>query len=129
MTDKTHLLRQVHPNFIQNGEVGSIAFRPNENDEGLLSVYDGDLATPEASHKHYTEVQKRKSAGVMAVTVAECTTLALPAASSPLPEFDAHAHIDLTGCDKKQERSKSKELLAFAVAESGSIRLRSRINN
>ena len=91
MTDKTQLLRQVHPNFIQNGEVGSIAFRPNENDRGLLSVYDGDLATPEASHKHYTEVQKRKSAGVMAVTVAECTTLALPAASSPLPEFDAHA--------------------------------------
>ena len=96
MTDKTHLLRQVHPNFIHNGEVGSIAFRPNENDEGLLSVYDGDLATPEASHKHYTEVQKRKSAGVMAVTVAECTTLALPAASSPLPEFDAHTRISIS---------------------------------
>jgi len=116
VTDKTQLLRQVHPNFIQNGEVGSLAFRPNENDNGHLSVYDGDRATPEASHKHYTEVQKRKSAGVMAVTVQECTTLSLPAASSPLPDFDAHAHIDFTGCDKKQERSKSKELLAFAVA-------------
>jgi hypothetical protein len=79
-------------------------------------VYDGDMTTPETSHRHYTEVQKRKSTGVMAVTVEECTSLALAASSSPLPDFDAHAHIDFTGCDKKQERTKSKELLAFAVA-------------
>ena len=115
--EKTRLLRQVHPNHIKNdGEVASIAFKPNDSDAGLLSVYDGDLATPDASHKHYTEVQKKKSAGVLAVTVEECNTLSLPAVSSPLPDFDAHAHIDFTGCDKKQERSKSKELLAFAVA-------------
>jgi hypothetical protein len=115
VTDKTQLLRQVHPNFIQNGEVGSLAFRPNENDKGHLSVYDGDKASPEASHKHYIETQKRKSAGVLAVSVEECSALKLPAASSPLPDFDAHAHIDFTECDKKQERSKSKELLAFAI--------------
>jgi hypothetical protein len=115
--ETTQLLRQVHPNHIKpDGEVASIAFKPNDNDAGHLSVYDGDLATPEESHKHYIEVQKKKSAGVMAVTVSECITLSLPAVSSPLPDFDAHAHIDFTACDKKQERTKSKELLAFAVA-------------
>jgi len=46
VTDKTLLLRQVHPNFIQNGEVASIAFKPNDNDKGCLSVYDGDLSAP-----------------------------------------------------------------------------------
>lgn len=117
VTDKTQLLRQVHPNFIHAGEVASIAFKPNQSDKGRLSVYDGDkTAPPEASHKHDTEIVKKKSAGVMAVTVEECTTRELPAATSPLPDFKAHAHIDFTGCDKKQERSKSKELLAFAVA-------------
>ena len=116
MTDKTRLMRQVHPNFVQNGEVASIAFKPNESDKGLLSVDDGDLTTPEASHKHFTEVRKRKSAGVMAVTVEECSTTGLPSAPSAEPDNEAHAHIDFTGCDKKQERSKSKELLAFAVA-------------
>ena len=108
MTEQTELLRQVHPNFIQNGEVASIAFRPNENDKGHLSVYDGDMIMPERSFKHYTETQKLKSAGVLAVTVGECASLELDAASSPLPNFDEHAHIDFSGCDKKQERSKSK---------------------
>ena len=115
MTEKTQLLRQVHPNFIQNGEVGSIAFRPNDSDKGLMSVYDGDRIAPERSHTHYTEVQKRKSAGVMAVTVAECTSEELDAVPSPLPDFDEHAHVDFTKCDKKQVRDKSKALLAFAV--------------
>lgn len=115
MTEKTQLLRQVHPNFIQNGEVGFIAFRPNENDKGLMSVYDGDMITPKRSHIHYTEVQKRKSAGVMAVTVTECGSQDLGAVSSPQPDFDEHAHIDFTKCDKKQTRDKSKALLAYAV--------------
>lgn len=118
MEAKTQLLRQVHPNHIKiDGEVASIAFKPNETDQGHLSVYDGDKTeSPEASHKHYTEVVKKKSAGVMAVTVEECRSLDLPADSSPKPDFDAHAHIDFTGYDKKQVRSKSKELLTFAVA-------------
>jgi hypothetical protein len=115
VTEKTQLLRQVHPNFIQNGEVGVLAFRPNQNDNGHLSVYDGDQITPERSHVHYTQVQKLKSAGVLAVTVAECTSESLPAVSSPLPNFVEHAHIDFNGCDKKQLRDKSKALLAFAV--------------
>ena len=116
VTRQTLLLRQVHPNFVQNGEVGSIAFRPNQGDNGLLSVYDGDMITPERSHAHYTEVLNLKSAGVLAVTVAECASVGLDAVSSPLPDFDEHAHIDFTQCDKRQERSKSKDLLAFAVA-------------
>jgi hypothetical protein len=115
VTEKTQLLRQVHPNFIQNGEVGVLAFRPNQNDNGHLSVYDGDQITPQRSHVHYTEVQKLRSAGVLAVTVAECTSESLPAVPSPLPDFKEHAHIDFNGCDKKQLRDKSKALLAFAV--------------
>jgi hypothetical protein len=115
VTEKTQLLRQVHPNFIQNGEVGVLAFRPNQNDNGHLSVYDGDQITPERSHAHYTEVQKLRSAGVLAVTVAECNSESLPSMLSPLPNFIEHAHIDFSGCDKKQLRDKSKALLAFAV--------------
>jgi hypothetical protein len=115
VTEQTRLLRQVHPHFIQNGEVASLAFRPNESDKGHLSVYDGDMITPDRSFKHYTEKLELKSAGVMAVTFGECASVELEAVSSPLTGFDEHAHIDFTKCDKKQERSKSKALLAFAV--------------
>jgi hypothetical protein len=116
VTDKTQLLRQVHPTFIQNGVATNLlTFRPKESDNGHLSVYNGDMITPERSHVHYTDVLKLKSAGVMAVTVAECTSENLAAVSSPQPDFDEHAHIDFKGCDKKQLRDKSKALLAFAV--------------
>jgi hypothetical protein len=116
VTDKTQLLRQVHPTFIQNGvATNMLTFRPKESDNGHLSVYNGDMITPERSHVHYTDVLKLKSAGVMAVTVTECTSENLAAVSSPQPDFDEHAHIDFKGCDKKQLRDKSKALLAFAV--------------
>ncbi len=117
MIDKTTLLlRQVHPTFIQNGvATNTLTFRPKESDHGHLSVYDGSKITPERSHAHYTEVSRLKSGGVLAVTVSECDSENLPAVSSPLPDFDEHAHIDFNGCDKKQLRDKSKSLLAYAV--------------
>jgi hypothetical protein len=117
VTDKTtQLLRQVHPTFIQNGvATNTLTFRPKESDHGLLSVYDGSMITADRSHAHYTEILKLRSCGVLAVTVAECDSENLPAESSPLPDFDEHAHIDFNGCDKKQLRDKSKSLLAFAV--------------
>ncbi len=45
MTGATLLLRQIHPHFVQDGFASSVAFRPNEADNGLMSVYDGDLKT------------------------------------------------------------------------------------
>jgi hypothetical protein len=38
VTEKTQLLRQVHPNFIQNGEVGVLASRLNQKDQGAPGV-------------------------------------------------------------------------------------------
>ncbi len=115
MTEKTPLYRQIHPSFIQNGEPTYIASRPFPKDAGQLSVYDGDLISPEQSYKHYTETQKLKSSGVMAVSVQECTGLDLSACPSP-NIFEEHAHIDFVGLDKKQIESKSKGLLACAIA-------------
>jgi hypothetical protein len=116
MTDKTHLLRQVHPSFIINGEIGVVAFRPNDADKGLLSVCDGDMITPENSHKYWTDELKKKSVGVLAVTVEECASVNLDAVPSPMENFDSHAHIDFTACEKKDQRTKTKTLLEFALA-------------
>lgn len=116
MTDKTQLLRQVNPNWVQNGEIGVVAFRPNDNDKGLLSVYDGDQITPEKSFTHWIEVLKKKSIGVLAVTVEECSSVALPAVNSPMENFDSHAHIDFSDYEKKDQRTKTKALLEYALA-------------
>ena len=93
MDDGTPLLRQVHPNFVRDGHVASQAFRPRRSDGNRLSVYDGDRIAPEAAWRHYTGDQSLASAGVMAVTVAECVALDLPAQPDPAP-FPEHAVID-----------------------------------
>ncbi|HEX8201989.1 MAG TPA: hypothetical protein VF590_16050 [Isosphaeraceae bacterium] len=115
MTGATLLLRQIHPNFVQDGFASSVAFRPNEADNGLMSTCDGDLIAAEASWTHYTTVSKKQSAGVTAVAVDECTAEGLPAGPDPEP-FPEHAVVDFTGVPEKHWRSKSKKLQAKARA-------------
>ena len=93
MNGETPLLRQVHPLFVQHDRVTSQAFTPRSSDENRLSVYDGDQIQPEAAWRHYTTQQALESAGVMAVTLAECEALDLPARSDPGP-FPEHVVID-----------------------------------
>ena len=114
MQPNTLLLRQVHPTFWKDGHVSSVAFRPFPRDNGLLSVYDGDLITPEASHRHYTEVQQLESAGVWAVTVDEATAIELPARADVEGQFAEHAVIDFTACSKREQEKKAKLLAAKA---------------
>jgi hypothetical protein len=115
MTGATLLLRQIHPNFVQDGFASSVAFRPNESDKGLMSAYDGDLITAEASWTHYTTIAKKKSIGATALTVDECAAESLPARPDPTP-FPEHAVVDFTGVEEKHWRTKSKKLQARALA-------------
>lgn len=115
MIGSTLLLRQIHPNFIQNGFASSAAFRPNHSDRGLMSVYDGNLISAEASFIHYTTTFSKKSDGTTGVTVDECTAENLSARSDPEP-FPEHAVVDFIGVEENAWRSKSKKLQAKASA-------------
>ena len=115
MTGLTLLLRQIHPNFVQNGFASSVAFRPNETDAGLMSVYDNDLITAEAAWMHYTSILFKKSSGVTALSVEECLAEKLPPRPDTRP-FPEHAVIDFTGVVEKTWRGKSKNLHAKALA-------------
>lgn len=114
MTDDTLLLRQVNPQFIQDGRLSSQVFRPFPKDENKLSVYDGDMITAEQSWKHFTGLGY-KSSGVVAVSVQECDGQSLIAVSSP-KIFKEHAHIDFSGFSKSQVEAKAKKLLILAIA-------------
>jgi hypothetical protein len=114
VTDDTPLHRQVHPNFIQNGRVTSQAFHPTPKDEYKLSVYDGDLITAELSWKHYIS-RGLASAGVLDVTVGECTTESLPVYASP-DDFREHVLIDFSNLTKAEIKGKATRLLAVAFA-------------
>lgn len=109
MTPDTLLLRQIHPNFVQQGRVTSQAFRPTPKDENLLSVDDGDRISAASAFVRFTATPDCRSAGIMAVTQAECTAQQLPvlADGQPYPE---HCSIDFTACTPGERDRKAKRL-------------------
>jgi hypothetical protein len=115
MTDSTVLLRQIHPNFVQNGRPTSQAFRPTPKDEEKLSAYDGDQITAEASFQHYTTMRNLASIGAMGLTVAECLAESLPSRPDPLPDCPEHSVVDFAGFTDKDCHRKSKKLQAKAM--------------
>jgi hypothetical protein len=114
VTPDTLLYRQIHPNFIQNGRPTTQAFRPTSKDENQLSVYDGDKIQPRASCEHYTLILKYRSAGVMAVTNAECSAQSLPVIADGEP-FPEHCSIDFSNLKRSEIEKAAKVLAACAV--------------
>ena len=81
----------------------------------MISVYDGDQITAEASWNHYTYQLNNRSVGVVAVTVQECQTYGLPIIDDP-QEFAEHVLIDLRGFSRKRTKDEAKRLTAYANA-------------
>lgn len=116
MTDETLLYRQVHPNFASNNKPNSQAFRPSTKDEKQLSVDDGDQTSPEQAYCHYTETLGLRSAGVVAVTKAECQQVRLTVRPDPLPENPAHTVIDYSGLSRGEINDAADKLKLSAVS-------------
>ena len=115
MTPETRLLRQVHPSWVQGERVSSQVFKPTPKDQKRLSAYDGDRIAPEGAWRHYTERRGHASVGVLAVTVAECDALDLPAEPDPTP-FPEHVVIRFDDLSNSQIEKKAKRLRAAAMS-------------
>lgn len=116
VTPETILLRQVHPNFVQEGQLSSQAFFPFPKDKGRLSVYDGDRITAAESHDHYTEVLGNASDSVWGVSLEEIADEALSAIADPLNDFPSHVLIDFAAHPERSFRKVAKRLKAYALA-------------
>lgn len=115
MNPETMLLRQIHPIFVQGNKVTSQAFRPTTKDKNELSVYDGDMISPESAWEHFIAQPNCSSVGVMGVTVEECSSLHLLTKSDPKP-FPEHVVIDFSSFSKSSIDMKAKQLRANAEA-------------
>jgi len=114
MESETLLLRQINPNFIQQGRITSIAFRPTTKDEYLLSVEDGSRISARASWERFTKTPNCNSVGVMAVSFAECTQQELPIIEDGEP-FPEHCSIDFSNLTRGLVEKKAKFLAKYAV--------------
>jgi hypothetical protein len=114
VNDGTLLHRQIHPDWVQEDRPTSQAFRPAPKDDNLLSVYDGDLISPDRAWMHYTQSMQHSSYGVCSLTVAECTSVALQARPDGAL-FAEHAVIDFRGVGRKDAERRAKMLRRLAT--------------
>ena len=116
MTESSLLLRQIHPHFVQNGRVISLAFRPTPKDSKRLSVSDASKISPEDAWKRYTETFGFHSCGVLGVSVFECENVRLPVLEAPEDDQPDHMVIDFSHLESDGAiRSAAKELCHFAM--------------
>jgi len=112
------LYRQVHPSWIQEGRVTSVAWKPTPKDRGLLSVSRAKRCTAAESFAHHTQKLQLQSAGVWAVTVQDCTKAKLAVFEDPIeaPVPDpAHAVIDFRDLSNGEIQAKAQQLKAAAL--------------
>jgi len=113
MNRESLLLRQIHPNFVQNGRVTSQAFRPSPKDESHLSVDNGDMVTPEVSWKRFSVQSENSSAGVMAISHSECSDCQVEVIEDGVP-YPEHCYLDFSPFGRKESDRIGKKLASAA---------------
>lgn len=113
MHEKTLLLRQVHPMFIQGDEITSQVFKPTPKDNLKLSVYNGDMISAAKAYHHYTAELKFPSIGVVAVSRKECDEITISVEEDGIP-FKEHCSLLFEGYSKGQIERYAVRLKMFA---------------
>jgi hypothetical protein len=108
------LLRQTHPNWMDEERPVSRHFLPNSNDAGQLSSDRSSLTTPREAFEAYLAKQL-KTAGTWGVTVGEYGAEGLSCYSDPLSDNHAHAVIDFSAHEEKAQKGLSKKLYRKAI--------------
>ena len=122
LTDDSEILfRQIHPNFMHNGEPSSDRFRPSERDQNRLSVDRSSMVAASESHALYMG-NGLASAAVFGVTVAEFADEAITCVADPVEGTvttvpnRAHALADYSAHAAPRQKIIAKKLQRAAVA-------------
>lgn len=92
--------RNVHPSWIQDGKVSSLAFKPSPKDTGRLSGARQDKVSAEKHYFEFTDALGLTSSGVWAITVGEAQAQNVPcvydaeSSSKPDPCPTGHTYLD-----------------------------------
>ena len=115
LTPESMLYRQVHPSWIDDGRPTSQAFKPTKKDKKKMSVDDSGIVSAEKAFEIHTKVFSRKSVGVLAVTVEECTQNNMSVTSDPLVNRPSHAVVDFEGLSRREIEKTATTLKVLAM--------------
>ncbi|MBN8800439.1 MAG: hypothetical protein J0H05_02045 [Stenotrophomonas acidaminiphila] len=109
------LMRQVHPNMMQEGRLWSGAFTPTAADNGLLSADRDSIISPKEAYERYLKLKALTQAGgSWGVSINEFKTMGLVCYFDPIPDNDAHVLVDFAAHGADKEKGLGK--LAYAKA-------------
>lgn len=109
------LMRQVHPNVMQEGRLWSGAFTPTKVDNGLLSTDRDSIISPKDAYERYLKAKALTQAGgSWGVSINEFKAMGLFCYSDPVADNDAHVLVDFAAQGADKEKGLGK--LAYAKA-------------
>jgi hypothetical protein len=115
------MLRQVHPNWIQKGDVTSAAFRPSPKDSNELSVDRSALVSAEAAFKNF-KARGFVSEAVFGISVGEFSAESIPCFPAPIEPSEndsgnpTHAVANYSVHTKSQQQIVAQRLKLKAIA-------------
>jgi len=117
MDRDTLLYRQVHPSWMIGDTISqqvfsSQTFKPTPKDQGLLSIYSGEIFEAYEAYDHFTS-QNLPSVGVVAITPAECETIPIPVLEDNNP-FQGHCSLDYRQLSGNGIKKAAATLKAYA---------------
>src|SRR5689334_22223140 len=120
MNTETQLHRQVHPNWVEKGDVSTQAFQftsqtftPTTKDDNKLSVANGEKLTGQQSFEEHVR-NGLASFGVVSVLCSECDSVNLGYEEDNNP-YNGHSLIDFSTCSTSAEiKKKAKILKSYA---------------
>jgi hypothetical protein len=110
MTDETMLFRVIEERHMDLNRVTRLAFLPRPNqDNGLLSTYNGDLIEAPGAFEHFGTRSGSQRIGVWGIKVREAAEHGF--SSRPdTDEFREHAVIDMAHLTKKNQGRMAEKL-------------------
>lgn len=115
------LLRQIHPDLVQDGTPASSAFRPKESDKNKLSVDRGAMTTASAAFDLFTS-NGYTSIAVYGISVDEFGVCDIPCEHDPLPAEGekkanpAHALANFEKFGSSKQKTLSQRIKRAAIA-------------
>lgn len=97
------MLRQVLPDWIQEGRPSSAAFSPNSSDAGNLSVDRRSMIDPKQAFEAYLQ-RGLSSGGVWGISVGECHEQKLTCYEDQLADNSAHALVHFGDASKSEQK-------------------------
>ncbi len=111
------LMRQLHPNNIQEGRLWSGAFTPTRADAGHLSADRDTRISPKDAYERYLKAKAlTQGGGTWGVSINEFAAIGLDCYADEIPDNDAHTLVDFAAKGAAKEKSLGKLAAAKASA-------------